>query len=395
MPHTPPFCCILARDRRDTPPTNTALRRFAMHGPKDEERWRQLYEYGIRTPQHCRDREETGCIRPAAHARVVAFHDDVNGQEVVVEEYIEHEERWAVCLVGSDDSFLVKPSQLRVNAKQPDGIPSAEEWLQAHGGGKVHTPAPPPFRWENENERVASLLSSTLLRMLIPPSDILVAPGKLGVLAMSWAGILSGVGLGGCFGWAHWQALHLVSSYMPSGLFGGLLTLFASLFWYYNVDDLVDVLFLPDAGPMLEDQAANVSSLVVVPAIACFAAGYLSADNCCYLLLSACASHHMRRAHVDFGASRSAKQAKIKQRFSDDPEDKKWLEEVISAGIVPIVRLGVGLGTALKMVAPLRATLLGVVALWSYNAGLRCFAKLYGACFTSVAGVGLFWYCSG
>ena len=94
-----------------------------MHGPKDEERWRQLYEYGIRTPQHCRDREETGCIRPAAHARVVAFHDDVNGQEVVVEEYIEYEESWAVCLVGSDDSFLVKPSQLRVNAKQPDGVP--------------------------------------------------------------------------------------------------------------------------------------------------------------------------------------------------------------------------------------------------------------------------------
>ena len=351
----------------------------------DDAPLRELYEYGIRTPLHCRDREETGCIRPSAHARVVAFCDDVNNEEVIITEYLEHEQRWAVRLKRNGETLLLEPSQLRVNAKQPEGVPSAEEWLRAHGGGKTHPPTMPPFWWQVKAGE-ASLLGSSLLGTLIPTGDAL-DPGKFSLVSMSWYGILSGIALGGLLGWAHWQGLQLVSARLvPSGFTGWLLTTCAGIFWYYAVD--------LNVGPFLPSTEAG-SLHVEVPAIACFAGAlpYLGVDTCSRLLLLGCSIHHVRGAHADFDAF-SKDAAKMKLRTPDDRYEEQ-LNEVISDGLMPIFRLGIGLGAALKIVSPLRVNLLGFVGIASFTVGARCFrARFYGTCGATAAGMCLFWYCS-
>ena len=174
----------------------------------------------------------------------------------------------------------------------------------------------------------------------------------------------------------------------------------AGTLWYYAVDQNIGP-FLPYPAPTvvtLDDGRSTeiASSGVVVPAIACFAAAlaYLGVDTCSYLLLLVCSIHHVRGAHADFDAFCKGA-AKMKLRTPDDPPDDAQLNQVISAGLIPIFRLGIGLGTALKIVSPLRALVLGVVAIASFSVGARCFASFYGACGATATGLCLFWYCSG
>ena len=49
----------------------------------------QMFAYGTATPPHCRDREETGVIRPGAHVRIVGLESrsDLNGTNGVVLDY--------------------------------------------------------------------------------------------------------------------------------------------------------------------------------------------------------------------------------------------------------------------------------------------------------------------
>ena len=57
-----------------------------------------MFAYGTATPPHCRDREETGVIRPGAHVRIVGLESrsDLNGTNGVVLDYSYQKARWAV-----------------------------------------------------------------------------------------------------------------------------------------------------------------------------------------------------------------------------------------------------------------------------------------------------------
>lgn len=94
------------------------------------EGFRQMYEYGTTTPPHCRDREETGVIRPGAHVRIVglATRQDLNGAAGVVKDYSYAKGRWAVQTEAT--AVQVKPDNLRVNSQQPAGVQSAHAYLQ-------------------------------------------------------------------------------------------------------------------------------------------------------------------------------------------------------------------------------------------------------------------------
>ena len=108
----------------------------------------QMFAYGTATPPHCRDREETGVIRPNAHVRVVGLQSrsDLNGcSAVIAGDYNVQRERWPVTF-DSGESVMIKPSNIRVDATQPAGVPSAESWLAAHvPPGMTFTPKLPPM----------------------------------------------------------------------------------------------------------------------------------------------------------------------------------------------------------------------------------------------------------
>ena len=75
---------------------------------------RQMYEYGTATPPHCRDREETGVIRPNAHVRVVGLQSrsDLNGcSAVIAGDYNVQRERWPATF-DSGESVMIKPSNI-------------------------------------------------------------------------------------------------------------------------------------------------------------------------------------------------------------------------------------------------------------------------------------------
>ena len=109
----------------------------------------QMFAYGTATPPHCRDREETGVIRPNAHVRVVGLQSrsDLNGcSAVIAGDYNVQRERWPATF-GSGESVMIKPSNIRVDATQPADVPSAETWLAAHvPPGMTFMPKPPPMQ---------------------------------------------------------------------------------------------------------------------------------------------------------------------------------------------------------------------------------------------------------
>ena len=79
----------------------------------------EMYDYGTMTPPHCRDREESGCIRPRAHVTLVGLKSrgDLNGCGAVVgSAYSTAKDRWPVEL-DSGESILVKPENIRVAAR--------------------------------------------------------------------------------------------------------------------------------------------------------------------------------------------------------------------------------------------------------------------------------------
>ena len=106
---------------------------------------REMYEYGVRTPLHCRDREETGCIRDGASVRIVGLsrRQDLNMAECVVQRYIAAKERWAVTHTETGESVLVRPSNLRVERVQPQHVPSADQWLKENAPQGGHPQLPP------------------------------------------------------------------------------------------------------------------------------------------------------------------------------------------------------------------------------------------------------------
>ena len=113
----------------------------------DDDALRQMFEYGIATPPHCRDREETGVIRPGAHVRVVGLSSrtDLNGCHSVVGDFDVEKLRWAVH-TNTGEGVRVKPSNIRVDTKQPAGVPSASEWLSANvPPGMQFQPKMPPI----------------------------------------------------------------------------------------------------------------------------------------------------------------------------------------------------------------------------------------------------------
>lgn len=108
----------------------------------------QMFAYGTATPPHCRDREETGVIRPNAHVRVVGLQSrgDLNGcSAVIAGDYHVQRERWPVTF-DSGESVMIKASNIRVDPTQPADVPSAESWLAAHvPPGMRFTPMLPPM----------------------------------------------------------------------------------------------------------------------------------------------------------------------------------------------------------------------------------------------------------
>jgi len=114
----------------------------------DDNALQQMFEYGIATPLHCRDREETGVIRPGAHARVVGLSSrtDLNGCHGVVGSFDIAKLRWAVHMMDTGEGVRVKPSNIRVDAKQPASVPSASQWLSENvPSGMKFQPKMPPI----------------------------------------------------------------------------------------------------------------------------------------------------------------------------------------------------------------------------------------------------------
>ena len=108
----------------------------------------QMFAYGTATPPHCRDREETGVIRPGAHVRIVGLESrsDLNGTNGVVLDYSYQKARWAV--QTEREAVRVKPSNLRVDCKQPAGVPTAKSYLEKiTPPGMQFTPQMPPIRY--------------------------------------------------------------------------------------------------------------------------------------------------------------------------------------------------------------------------------------------------------
>ena len=106
----------------------------------------QMFAYGTATPPHCRDREETGVIRPGAHVRIVGLESrsDLNGTNGVVLDYSYQKARWAV--QTKREAVRVKPDNLRVDQKQPAGVPTAKSYLEKiTPPGMQFAPQMPPF----------------------------------------------------------------------------------------------------------------------------------------------------------------------------------------------------------------------------------------------------------
>ena len=106
----------------------------------------QMFAYGTATPPHCRDREETGVIRPGAHVRIVGLESrsDLNGTNGVVLDYSYQKARWAV--QTEREAVWVKPANLRVDYKQPPGVPTAKSYLEKiTPPGMQFAPQMPPF----------------------------------------------------------------------------------------------------------------------------------------------------------------------------------------------------------------------------------------------------------
>ena len=105
-----------------------------------------MYAYGTTTPPHCRDREEIGVIRPGAHVRIVGLESrvDLNGTNGVVLNYSYEKARWAV--QTTREAVRVKPSNIRVDYKQPAGVPTAKSYLEKiTPPGMQFTPQMPPI----------------------------------------------------------------------------------------------------------------------------------------------------------------------------------------------------------------------------------------------------------
>jgi hypothetical protein len=115
---------------------------------KFEEGLRKMFDYGMRTPPHCRDREDTGVIRPGARVRLVGLsaRGDLNGEHAEVKNsYDVAKGRWAVRL-ASGECVRVKPSNIRVDAEQPACVPSAAQWLLENTPpGREYRPPKPPI----------------------------------------------------------------------------------------------------------------------------------------------------------------------------------------------------------------------------------------------------------
>ena len=133
---------------------------------------RQMYEYGIATPPHCRDREETGVIRPGARAHIVGLssRQELNGTPAVIGVYDTDKGRWAVQTEGGE-RIRVKASNIRVDSRQPDSVPAAADWLRdnvppglkfAPKMPPIHMPGmPPPL--SAEEEQLATRETATLM----------------------------------------------------------------------------------------------------------------------------------------------------------------------------------------------------------------------------------------
>ena len=81
------------------------------------------YVYGVRTPPHCRDNDETGVIRPNAVVEIVGLRarSDLNGQTARVERYSLDAGRWEVHL-DTGPGIRCKPGNMRVKTKQPADV---------------------------------------------------------------------------------------------------------------------------------------------------------------------------------------------------------------------------------------------------------------------------------
>jgi len=108
-----------------------------------------MYDYWVNTPPHCRDRDESGVIRPRAAVTLVGLksRSDLNGSEALVgSAYSTAKGRWPVTLVEGGKCMLVEPEHLCVAAKQPADVPTAQEWLAANvPPGMTFKPKMPPI----------------------------------------------------------------------------------------------------------------------------------------------------------------------------------------------------------------------------------------------------------
>ena len=108
-----------------------------------------MYDYWVNTPPHCRDREESGVIRPRAAVTIVGLksRSDLNGSEALVgSAYSTAKGRWPVTLVEGGKCMLVESENLRVAAQQPADVPTAQDWLAANvPPGMTFMPKMPPI----------------------------------------------------------------------------------------------------------------------------------------------------------------------------------------------------------------------------------------------------------
>ena len=125
------------------------------------------YEYTLRTPEFCRDREYTGVIRPGAHVHLVGLNAKLalNGTKAVIQSFDHDAHRWTV-LVHSSSSVQVRPENIRVDGFQPQDVIDAKAWLKEASFGNLPILPPIPFEHSSkpsadEAELVSAVLRST------------------------------------------------------------------------------------------------------------------------------------------------------------------------------------------------------------------------------------------
>lgn len=356
-----------------------------------------MFDYGCRTPPHCRDREETGCIRPTAHVKIVGYEDDhgvdCSSLDAIVLDYNASAGRWRVKWQMPDeaglpeefrrqqqlppqDTIAVPPSNLRVLAKQPPGVPTAIEWLRQEFNGKAFEPVRPPFHFDHAAGRIVRPDESNCTRQerrSITTShdgeanDIDYVDGLSNLCRgltndefdrrhVLWATTGFGAALGSCTGWLHWTAIDWMIANAPVGTMSSYAYYLVVVVVWRQLDGFVGFSPFESSGewPWLSWAILAGAPLLVGP------------STCARLLLLACAAHHISCAGEDNAKGKVALETyreEVARKEGELPDEHhEYPLELRITLMCSALQFGLGVGVGLFTAISLKACLGSVIA---------------------------------